>query len=66
MKANFKCPRCRKMQKVGKRLHASWTCPNCHNSIVISKEVKEAGFVKYKKDFSSFRFLTNKKEFGFN
>ena len=36
MKKNFRCPKCKTMQKVGKRLHSSWTCPKCLNTIVLN------------------------------
>ena len=43
MKANFKCPKCKKMIVVGKKLHARYTCPNCHFSMLITREDKLAG-----------------------
>lgn len=51
MKENFKCPKCKKSIKVGKRLHASYTCPNCHNQFTISREEKLQGHVTFKKNF---------------
>ena len=38
MKKNFICPTCHRRQTIGKRLHASWTCPKCHHSIVPTRE----------------------------
>lgn len=38
MKPNFKCPKCKKGIVVGKRLHGSYTCPNCHYTMVLTKE----------------------------
>lgn len=51
MRPNFKCPYCKKQIPVGKQLHADYTCPNCHRSMVISEEEKLKGHVKYKKNF---------------
>lgn len=51
MKANFQCPRCRKKIKVGKRLHSDYTCPNCHTSMLISRDEKLQGHVNYKRNF---------------
>lgn len=38
MKPNFRCPKCKTEQSIGKRLHAQWTCPHCHKSIVPTRE----------------------------
>ena len=46
---DFKCPKCRKIQKVGKQLHASWTCPNCHFTTVLSGEDKSRGYRLFKR-----------------
>ena len=43
MKKNFKCPKCKTMQSVGKRLHASWQCPKCHKTLFITKEEVRRG-----------------------
>ena len=51
MKPNFQCPRCRKTIKVGKKLHSDYTCPNCHTSMLISREEKLQGHVNYKRNF---------------
>ena len=40
---NFKCSKCGTTQTVGKRLHASWTCPNCKRAYVLSKTDVNAG-----------------------
>ena len=51
LKANFKCVYCRKPLEVGKRLHAEYTCPNCHGQMLISRDEKAQGHVNYKKNF---------------
>ena len=51
MKSNFKCPMCKKNITVGKHLHASYTCPNCHNGMIISASERSQGHVNYKKNF---------------
>ena len=38
MKNYIRCPKCRKFSLIARRLHASWTCPNCHTGIVPRKE----------------------------
>lgn len=48
MKTNFKCPKCKKGIRVGKKLHASFTCPNCHYTMVLSKEDVARGYTKYR------------------
>ena len=53
MKTNFRCPRCRKEVTVGKRLHAKYTCPNCHTQMVVSSEERDKGHVNYKHNFFS-------------
>ena len=50
MTTDFKCPRCKKMVKVG-RLHASYTCPKCRESMLISHEEKMLGNKIYRKNF---------------
>lgn len=37
MKPNFECPKCHNMIKVGKQLHASYTCNRCNHKMVLSK-----------------------------
>lgn len=49
MEKNFKCPRCRTMQPMSRKLHGSWTCPKCKTTIIPSKEIVDAGHVLYKK-----------------
>lgn len=49
MKTNFKCPKCKTQQLIGRRLHAVWTCPNCQNSIVPTNRMKIDGHVPYNK-----------------
>jgi len=39
------------MIKVGKKLHASYTCPNCHNQMLISKEERQQGKLNFKPNF---------------
>ncbi len=51
MKANFKCPRCKKLTTVGKRLSAKYTCPHCKNQILVRSHEREQGHVDYKKNF---------------
>lgn len=48
MKENFKCPRCKTMQTIGKKLRAKWVCPHCHNSIVPTKQDKMLGYRPFK------------------
>lgn len=48
MKENFRCPRCKKMQTLGKRLHSSWTCPTCGNTIIPTREDKMTGYRPFK------------------
>ena len=50
-KGNFKCPRCKKMVNVGKKLRAQYTCPNCHTSLLISREERNQGHCNFKKNF---------------
>ena len=50
MKTNFKCPKCKTQQRIGKRLHGKWTCPNCHNSIVPTREIVMLGYVPFRKN----------------
>lgn len=38
MKPNFKCPLCKKDIVVSRNLKARYTCPNCHNSMLITEE----------------------------
>lgn len=49
-KNNFKCPKCKTMQKIGKRLHAKWTCPHCKNTIVPTREIVLLGYVPFRKN----------------
>lgn len=51
MKPNFKCVYCKKQIKVGKHLHSEYTCPNCHNQMLISRDEKAQGHVNYKRNF---------------
>lgn len=53
MKENFKCPKCKSMQRIGKRLHGYWICPKCHNTIIPNKERENFGYpiVRFKKSF---------------
>lgn len=51
MKPNFKCPKCKTMQCVGKRLHASWKCPKCGQALVLTKEIVQKGYMPYRKNF---------------
>lgn len=48
MNRNFKCPKCKKLWSIGKRLHASWKCPSCGNAIVPTSEYKKIGYVPFK------------------
>lgn len=51
LKANFQCPRCRQRIRVGKKLHADYTCPNCHGQMLISRDERAQGHVNYKRNF---------------
>lgn len=51
MKPNFKCPKCKSKQAMGKHLHSVWTCPSCHYSLVPSKEMARTGHAPYRKNF---------------
>ena len=42
MATNFRCPRCRKIIKVG-RLRAKYTCPLCNNDMIITRNEKMEG-----------------------
>ena len=42
MTTDFRCPRCKKLIKVG-RLHAKYNCPKCNADILISREEKAVG-----------------------
>ena len=53
MKANFKCPKCKKGVVVGKKLHASYTCPNCHYAMVLSREDVNRGWKPFRPMFQS-------------
>ncbi len=60
MKENFRCPRCKRMQHLGKRLHASWQCPDCGNTIIPTKRDQMLGYRPFKynsmyKMFSTFK-----------
>lgn len=48
MKLNFTCPKCKKRIAVGKRLHGCYTCPNCHYTMVLSREDVNRGTVPYR------------------
>ena len=50
MKPNFKCPKCKTMQRIGKRLHASWMCPHCHFRMVPTKELRQLGYMPFRKN----------------
>ena len=43
MNKNFKCPLCDKMEPISKKLHGSWSCPNCRHTIVPTAEIRQAG-----------------------
>lgn len=51
MKLNFKCPKCKRKISVGKKLHASYTCPNCNYGMVLSKEDVYRGTKPYRSWF---------------
>lgn len=57
MKKNFKCPRCRTLQPMSRKLHGSWTCPKCRTTIIPTKAIVDAGYFpdKGKKDFDNFQ-----------
>ena len=38
MKNYIRCPRCKKYSQISTRMGCSWTCPNCHNSILAKEE----------------------------
>lgn len=48
MKTNFICPKCKKGIRVGKRLHGSYTCCNCHYTMVLTKEDVMRGTAPYR------------------
>jgi len=50
MKPNFKCPKCKTMQRIGKRLHASWMCPHCHFRMVPTKELRQLGYMPFRRN----------------
>lgn len=50
MTTNFRCPRCKKEIKVGK-LRASYTCPHCKYSMVLTREDKIRGWTSYKNSY---------------
>lgn len=43
MERNFKCPLCGKMEPMSKKLHGSWTCPNCSHTIIPTAEIRQVG-----------------------
>ena len=47
----IRCPKCKRFQLIARRLHASWTCPSCHTSIVPreSRKVNEFRVKKFLK-----------------
>ena len=51
MKSNFKCPKCKKMITVGKKLRANYICPKCGFNMVISKKEKDQGYMILKRNF---------------
>lgn len=53
MKANFTCPKCKKHIKVGKQLHCTYTCPNCHHVMVLDSDDVQRGFIPFKNKFKS-------------
>lgn len=48
MKENFKCPRCKTMQTIGKKLRAKWECPHCHNTIIPTDDDRRLGYRPFK------------------
>lgn len=61
MRKEIRCPKCKKMQKVGKQLKASWTCPNCHTAQVLTREYVQLGYIPFRKNFlNTPRFVANK------
>lgn len=48
MQRNFKCPKCKTQQSIGKKLHASWTCPKCHFKLIPTREIRALGYVPFK------------------
>lgn len=48
---NFKCPKCKKKLVVGKRLHASYECPHCHYTMVLTREDVMRGWKPYRSWF---------------
>lgn len=53
MKTNFVCPKCKKHIRVGDKLHATYTCPNCHYVMVLSKKDISNGTIAIKQHFKS-------------
>ena len=53
MKTNFTCPKCKKKIKVGKQLHAIYTCPNCHYNMVLSEEDVMKGYQSFRGRFKA-------------
>jgi transposase-like protein len=51
MKPNFKCPKCKREITVGKKLRASYTCPLCGYSMVLTREDVLKGTKPYRSWF---------------
>lgn len=45
MRNYFRCPRCKKYSLAAKQLRCSWTCPNCHTSIIPKENRKVNQFM---------------------
>lgn len=48
MKANFTCPKCKHKIKVSKQLHCTYTCPNCHYTMVLNEDDVSNGTIPFK------------------
>lgn len=54
MKNNFTCPKCKSKQRLSKKLHGTWTCPKCHNTIIPTDKIVSLGYVPYRKSAFSY------------
>lgn len=51
-KTNFKCPKCKKRLIVGKKLHASYECPFCHYTMLLTRQDVRKGWKPYRNWFN--------------
>lgn len=48
-KTNFVCPACKEHIVVGKRLKSHYTCNQCNSQMLITREERRSGELKYEK-----------------